>query len=337
MTQFHYEVLGAVKYPKVALKNVPRDRGVKLFANEFGDAIPLAKKFALNGHPIISLQGTWDADHRYTKEHRRLAIREARRFEIVAAQFPEQDFYYSPYCEHEHNAAHIIKLLNEIQKLCPNLILFNSPNKGGVIIKEYLNEVHGDYNPAALHKPGIRYMWACDGMNLFDSDIEKWLRIHAKAELIWAWIPQFNCRKKTKEDGGSPPPKQRKVKPVEKQFKAIQYMEKGKGNASLPKGFLYKSNGDQGHDTAKGRDCKPVLLVPKKFSTREAYLIDKNGKKVLTLKRDRDFHDGRPLFRSPVWGYEVGQKSGDSLQLMIGGTVHGRVDPGFRENEYRTN
>lgn len=332
MIELHYEILGGAKYQRAALANVPRDRGVKLFANTFGNAKPLARKFAERGHPIIAMQGTWAGDsHNYTGAHRKTAIREAVAFDNIASLFPTQDFYYSPYCEHNHGAAHMNELLEEIESKCEHLILFNSPNKNGVILPRWLNEVHGDYNPRDLR--GVEYMWACDGMSIYDCDFARWMREHERAILKWAWIAQFNCKHKTTE---KLPINQRKVRPVKKQFLSIGYMEAGKSpDTNLPAKFTWKSHSDQSNDRPRGREQKPVLICP--VASEYADLINEKGRRVHRLFRNGNYHDGRPLYRASKWGYEIGQRYGRSLRLRINGKIYGTIDPGFRQNEYRTN
>lgn len=331
---FGHELLGAAKFKKKAIKLLPDGRAGKVFMNEFGNALPVIVGWAKKGtHPIIAAQGVWQGNHNYSGNgDLKLAIKECKRLNEVAKDYPHLTFHYSPFCEHRLPGGYMVKVFNELAEHASNLVLVNNPMQGGALVKGYYNEIHGSFNPNNIPAP---YDWACDGLSAVDCDIEIFKARHKQAKVIWMWIPQYNCKKRTHE---STPINQRKVKPTKKQIISVDYLCFEKAKADLNKKWLYKTHADQHYDKPAPREGKPVVICD-----QSANLIDMvaaNGKVIHRIKRAGNFTDGRPLYRAGKWGYELQEKAAKvsgskSVELKIGKKSYGFIDPAFRENAWR--
>ena len=163
-----------------------------------------------------------------------------------------------------------------------------------------------------------------------------WFNEHEDADVIWLWIAQYNRKKNTSDKTEI---KDREVVPVEKQVISLDYLARyPKGNCELPNKFIWKSHADQHYNTPSPREQKPVLICP--VNAQAATLHASNAKKVYTLQRKGNYTDGRPLYRADEWGYLIAEEArvltGSSVcTLKINGVDYGRVNPAFRQNEYR--
>jgi len=202
------------------------------------------------------------------------------------------------------------------------------------LLDGFHDEPHGKYKPPGLKPP---YDWACDGMSAYDANMDYWFNEHEDADVIWGWIAQYNKKKNTSD---STPIPDRKVVPVEKQVISLDYLfQYPKGDCSLPNKFIWKSHSDQHYNTPAEREQKPVLICP--VSGNSATLHASNGKKIYTLERKGNYTDGRPLYRADDWGYQISEKArkltGNPVcTLKVEGKTYGKVNPAWRQNEYRT-
>lgn len=335
---YGHELLGAAKYPDIAIKCLPKGRAGKVFLYEFGSAVPVIKGWAKRGVPVIAVQGLWDKDHNYSSPKMlKDAIAGCQVVNKIAGNYPHLEFHYSPFCEHAEKKQYMLKVMSELQPYANHLILVNNPCKlpsaQGDLLPGFYNEIHGAWNP---NTSGLLYDWGCDGTSAVDCDIQMFKERHKAAKIQWLWIPQYNC-KDTSEHTEDPLPKQRKVKPTKQQIISVDYLCEPKGSANLDSKWLYKSHADQQNDL-EGREGKPLVICPVSADTVEA--IASNNKKVCILPRAGNFSDGRPMYRAPIWGYEMQDKAvklgGTKLvKLKIGGQSYGTVNPAFRQNFYR--
>lgn len=341
MTQVYgHEMLGAAKYKDLAIKKLPAGRAGKVFMNTFGDALPVLIGWAKKGvHPILAAQATWaGSSHNYNPSHYlKTAIKEAKRLNSVARDYPHIQFLFSLYCEHELSQSRMLHDIQEVLPYASHLKIFNSPNLNGILLPGFPDEPHGKYNPSGLKPP---YYWACDGMSAYDADMLHWLTEHAEADVIWLWIAQYNLKKNASDKTDI---SDRQVRPVEKQIISADYLiQHPKGNCKLRADSLWKSHADQHSNKPAPREQKPVLITP--VSADSASLYASNGKKIYALERKGNFTDGRPLYRGPdrgsLWGYEIAEKarkiSGSSVvAVKILGINLGTVNPAWRQNDYR--
>lgn len=335
---YGHEFLGAAKYPEIAIKHLPKGRAGKVFLSEFGDATPVIRGWAKRNVPVIAVQGLWANNHNYSgPKMLKAAIAGCKAVNKIAGNFPNLEFHYSPFCEHVEKKQYMLKVMQELQPYANHLIPVNNPcklpNGQGDLLPGFCNEIHGSWDP---NMSGLLYDWGCDGTSAADCDIETFKKRHAAAKIQWMWIPQYNC-KDTSEHTDDPLPKQRKIKPEPKQIISVDYLCEPKGNAALDGKWLYKSHADQ-EDNLDGREAKPLIICL--IDADEIRIITINGKYVCTFGRAGNYKDGRPLYRSPIWGYEIQDKAvklgGSKLvKLMIASKSYGTVNPAFRQNFYR--
>jgi len=348
---YGHEFLGAAKYEKFAIQNLPAGRCGKTFSKEFGPSQTVLRRWAEKGvHPVIMTQGLWrGGNHDYSGDRiMNESLKELEKFINIAQDFPTQQFQYSPYCEHKLGLTTLKKVFTEhwkIVKNFPNVQLINNPMPGGSLLKpeafgilkgSLYNEIHGTWNPK-MSEYGT-YMWGCDGIPAQDCDIQMFKNRHSKAGIIWLWMQQYNCKKKVDD---TTPIAQRRVKPVLKQVISLEHLFPDKGNTGFHRNSLYKTHADQHGNTPTGREQKPVIMSSVKADKLE--FTNSNGRVVHTAKYAGTYTDGRAMYRATLWGYEIQEKARESGSTLTGvtaikrgsNTLLGIVNPAFRENAYR--
>jgi len=344
------EFLGAAKYAKFAIKNLPKGRCGKTFSKEFGPSQSILSAWAhQQTHPIVATQGLWrGGNHDYSGDKiLKEGLIELEKFAKIATNYPSQEFQYSIYCEHKLKTIQLEKVFTEQWKIVsgiPNITLVNTPMSGGDLLKpgafgipasRLLNEIHGTWKPNT--KGMADHMWACDGLPAQDCNIQSFKDYWNKALILWLWMQQYNCKKKVDETTPIP---ERKVKPILKQVVSIEYLIPDKGATGLNPNSLAKSHADQHFNEPKGREQKPVI-ISKVDAEKIEYTVE--GKVAHTAKRTGNYTDGRPLYRAELWGFEIQEKAkklGNQITDLIAvkgrkKTKLGKVNPAFRENAWR--
>jgi hypothetical protein len=130
--------------------------------------------------------------------------------------------------------------------------------------------------------------------------------------------------------------------PTVEQIESLSFLSTDKGKAELPAGWLWKSHADQhGEPGPQPRESKPVLVCPVGGAKIELVSSVASGGKVLgKLVASGKFTDGRSLYRLSEYGYKVMLKAWKIqkpkvLRLRVNGKIVGKVNAGFRQNEYR--
>lgn len=321
------DYLGGVKYQKVILQSHPRGMGGGFFWEEFGNAKKLVLACCQKGKdfmPFIRIQALWaGSSHNYNGKKVK-ALKIAQEVNKIANQFPDIQFYFSPYCETNNLDQ---GFLDQLKNKYPKLVIVHSPNKNKALAKNgILNETHGDYLPSQAD------CYSYDGLSINNSDTEKFKDFGRSLVYFMGWTAYDNGRWNDSAPGLPIP--QRKHWLTIKMNQAVEYqLVNTRTEVTLKKGFMAKPNGDPDHPIPNpSQDNKFVLLAPKKG---KACLVDNGGKVIEKLKYAGKSHeDGRYIYRSGNWGHEIARKN-RSLQVQINDICYGSIDPGFRANEYR--
>lgn len=333
MNKIARDYLGGTYYRKVILKSHPRGQGGGIFWEEFNHGKNTGKacvtEWAKRGAifmPFIRVQGLWaGSSHNYNGQATK-ALKIGEELSKIAFLYPNTHFFYSPYCE-----ANTVDqpLLNKLRSEFPLLTIVHTANKGAPLAKNgILNETHGDYHPPQAD------CYSYDGLSCVNADSELFKQMIPSLVYFMYWTSSDNGRR---NDSIKPPPPSipnRKHWTSVKMNKSIQYQsELTRAADDLPNKWLWKSHGDPDTTPNPTEDNKGVLLCPLKAAKAE--LINESGKVVQTLKYSGVSHeDGRHIYRANRWGFEIAKK-GRKLRLRMDGKIKGKIDPGFRINEYR--
>lgn len=314
------DTLGGVKFPEV-IAQLPKKYGTGYFWDEFGLAKNQIIRDAQSGRVLIRVQGIW-AKHVFGSQHEPKAIQIAKELQKIAVANPKCRIEYSPYCENKKTAAYMLALFKKIKPLCPNVVLINSPVKGGEWVDGYKNEIHHYDKPAGMPK-GV-YSVSMDGLHQPDCDIEELKRLYPNAQEWYVWAIQDNCKPNAKPENNIPP-KTRTCKPTHKlHVSMIIQIENTKPKVELKDGFICKSHSEQHHDV-DNRANKLVIVGPKGVDLKSV----KVGQYELV---DGGFtEDRRNTFRSSKWGMDMG----GVVKVIVNGKSVGTVDTRYRQNEYR--
>ena len=336
--KFLMDYLGGARFKKLILEEHPMEYGAGFFSyvDGFGDALPVVAALAAKGCLLFRIHLCWKDNHNYTNE---LAFikKEARRLKPIIARYPNAKWYVSPCCEHELSemswAAFAASVSAELSGTEFELVNVPNHNKG-FVSKKYLNEYHG-----AESKPrggGSRYSFSFDGKNIVDSDATQYLNNYSQAEYWGVWNSQMNGRRNTEDKTPRP---QRKAYPTSKQFDSwIHLTTNSKGETRIPKGWLFKSHGDQHTVPPSGKDQKPLFIRPQKV--KEIVLKARNGQVIDVAKYYGSFASGGHRYYFTQWGYDSANKAkriqGDALcEITENGKRIGVVNPAFRDGVFR--
>lgn len=330
------DYLAGAKYKSVILREHPEGWAAGFFSNVdgFGDALPTAEALLNTGRcPRIRFQLKWKDNHDFKSSDISPTVRECKRVLKLVNKFPSIEFMISPWCEHVASSSLIQQLRAAIKPLLPsNAKYINSAIKNGALLRDEINEYHNGGKPKI---PG-KYNFSFDGTSAVDADCETTKRNFSNAETFFFWVPQFNLRKNTNDKTPRP---QRKAVPTGQLVDSVIYLKNEKGATSLPRRWLWKSHADQHNaPVPEPRALKPVLITPVK--TKVFQLIADNGQVVATSGSAQSFNDGRFRYYWPDFGYLLAEKAvriqGHPVcKLVANDRVYGRVNPAFRENEYR--
>lgn len=312
------DTLGAAKFPKVNLQNLPQGQGQGHFTNTFGDALPLIKQEVAKGVLFERLHLMWKDGHNFSPADFPAIVKEARRICPVIQANPTTQWYLSGACEHNLNEENARELAHQVEAACPYATYVNTPNgSGGAVLLEYINESHGGGRPK-----GTKFAFSCDGTPCEDSDIEALKRTFAGAEYFFIWGPRYNGRWESNDHTPRP---NRKGWPDANYIKSLVYLATDKGFTSLPPKYLWKS-----HSENKGNGDKraehPVAIIPPKVNS----IILKRGEKIVgVIPYYGVYSDGRFRYYDPKWGFERGR-----VDIWIKGKKVGTVNGGFRDGSY---
>lgn len=326
---FGLDLLGAARFPRIALKGLPNDWAVGVFHDTFGNVGSLVKDLAHSGKPrVIRVQLVWSDSHSFGSAEQAKAIKAAKFYEPLAKKYPEIRWQLSPFCE--HNLKAIDPILREIKKAAPHCEPVNTP-WNGVLSKAYLNEIHAGHHPI-LGPHNFSY----DGKSSVDSNVTKDKREEKSAEIFFFWVPQFNLKLTVTDKTPRP---ERKAAPTLELIESVVFLSTKRGKVSLPKGYIWKTHSDQ-HEAPvpEPRACKPVLIAPQKI--QKFRLVDASGVTVGELPYFGVFDGGGHRYYLGDWGYKVAlearKRTGSPVVGLFAGTTKvGEINPGFRAGTFR--
>lgn len=336
---FGLDLLGAAMFEDVAVREFPEGWALGIFANEFGDALPVVRKIIKTGRcKYVRVQLTWSRNnHTYTDAHFHLAKKEAARYEKVAINNPDVKIELSTFCE--HNLPNPDLYHDEIAKIAPHCFIVNSPWEGA-LSKKYKNEVHGGHDA-----PRGKFNFSFDGTGCVDVDMPTFLKRHQKAEVFFFWTYQFNGKRNgaVLDDEGKPlpyiPPTKRLFWPTGDLMDSVIFLHKPKGEARLGSKTTHKSHSDQQNPEPVGRELKPVVITPRKSSRLE--YVAENGQVVGILPYYDTFKDGRHRYYAQSMGYQIAEKArriqggNPIVRIRQDSRILGTVNPGHRQDDYR--
>lgn len=322
------DYLGGYYYKKTILESHEAGYGIGFFWEQFGKISDFLKKCADKGSgwsPFYRIQGLWAGSSHNYKGKEKKAHKIGEELFKIAEIHPGIDFFYSPFCETNHLNEQFLNRLHA--DLSSRLRIVHSPNKNAPLSKKYMNETHGDYRPNGVD------CYSYDGLSCVNADVEMIKEWGEGLEYMMYWYASDNGRK---NDSASTPPlpnNKRMHWTTNKTNKSIFYQAGNtRTECTLKKGTLSKSHADPDTPPNPKEDNKLVILSPVKGSKCD---LKSGGKVIATAKHSGVSHeDGRNIYRFNKWGYELAKKS-RNVEVWINGKNLGKIDPGFRVNEYR--
>lgn len=313
--EWAFDTLAGAKYPKV-IRTIPRQYGIGIFAETFGDAFPVVKKELYASRIFVRVHFIWSDSHSFGDNDIRNLQRLSKKY---APLCNTGRLEISPFCE--HNLKNPDKYLDIVAARMPGCRIVNTPWKGS-LSKKYKNEVHGSHPP-----PSGVYNYSFDGTNAVDANVESYKKKYGSAERFFFWWARFNLRWSTNDTRSREERLKNPALPTKHDTDSIEYLAGAKGLTSLPKKWLLKSHSERhGENDPKGD--KLLFIGPVK--TNEIQL--KRSKKVLaTLPYYGAYTDGR----SRYYWKDLGFSLGSEVELWANKKKVGIVNPGFRENDYR--
>ena len=336
---FGLDVLGAAKFPSIALRNWPSGFACGVFADTFGNVWGFVDKLAASGKcPLIKINGPW-TNHLYVPALHDKAIFQALEKTLFAAKkHPRVKFTFAPVCENDNTSADYTKLLERCLNFGGSLVQpINSRGTRGRDLPGFMSEVHGN-TPV----PPGEYQYSYDGTSTVDSDVEKDKAKHSRARVLFFWHPAFNLKYKTALSADkhepkhviindSAPPKLRNCKPTPELIKSLERLGSPiKGTPKLGRREIWKSHADRNNTPPESREYKPVFITP--LSAPRVELRD--GDRVVAVSQGRrKFVDDRFVYRFDRFGFEM---SDIVVDIYANGKKIGSVNPAFRAGDFRS-
>lgn len=327
---FGLDVLGAVKYPDVCLRNWPNGTAAGTFLDKFGPADKFIDDlFATGKCPRHRVQIVYEEDHHYySSHHDDLIIRGIRRLNKIKEKYPQYDLQASPFCEHEISGAALRALWDKVKREAKGLTLVNNPNSKGAFYPGVVNEVH-----STMHKgPGV-YNFSYDGLSSCDSNVTAFKAVHADSLTFFMWEPRFNGLWETPKTGEKRPPiPTRNGYPDATFLRSIAYLFTNKGVTHVAPKWLIKSHAENhGKNDPKAEHL--CIITPLK--TSELLLLSQDKKVIERLPYFGTYKDGRHRYYSNEYGFQIADKAlqtGSPLcTIMARGKPEGLINPGFRD------
>lgn len=340
------DYLGGVKFEKQMLAAHPTGGVGGIFYTTFGLAkntlrrMCESKKFS----EIVVHVVPFDKTHRYpiAKLMPKLKVWAAE-IEIISKASPETVILLSPFCEHNHTAAEMIPVFNQLRQIAPSCLLLNSILKGQRV-PGITTEIHLQNSKSLPAKPAGDYTISYDGYggdgtgDYPDSNIQAVLVKYADARHIRCWNFRFNGKFGHTDETTIA---QRTVWPSVEYIKGhLATMRTREGQITFPKDQLYKSFADD-HGRGDWKDNRALIIFKGEKETAE--VLDTNGNVIDTMRRVMPDHTGEPKGRryySKLYAYQIAAKAqaktGSSLVRFRSGKVVTRFTDAFlRSGNFR--
>lgn len=323
------DYLGGAKFENVILKSHLPGYGGGFFWEQFGNAAGLTIKCAKKDGfmPFIRIQGLWAGSSHNYRGMERKASKIAVEVHKIASDFNKVQFYYSPFCENKDCPTAFLEDLHA--KFGDKLTIVHSANKGTPLYglrKVIINETHGDYRPKGANA------YSYDGLSCINADSEKFKQGIEKLAYFMYWTSADNGRRNDSPTGVPAIPNRVHWTSVKLNESVFYQALNTRTEVTLKKGNLGKSHADPDTPPNPKEDNKLVILSNVKG--KDCKLVF-NGNVIAKADFAGISHeDGRSIYRFNKWGYELAKKS-RSLEVIINDINLGKIDPGFRNNEYR--
>lgn len=332
------DTLAGVDYPNV-VRSIPNDIWIGLFADTFGDAIPLVESELSKGRVGVRVNLLWSDSHQYGEKDLQKVVSQSRRLNLICAKYPKR-VEIAPFTE--HNVVRPEKYLEAVRANAPNCSYpVNTPWNGSLVTSDkFKNEIHGTAhaNPNVL-AGGWNY--SDDGTNSVDTDVKAQFARRAGADRFCLWHPRLNKKWSMKD---TTPRNQRKALPTVDFMQSLVYLFTPKGPVSIPKGWLPKSHADN-HGPGPGgipdpKGDKLLIISPLRFEQRDnkgkvsgykPIVLKRSGKVLGELKYYGTFDGGGYRYYAPQMGY----KYGAAVEIWLGGKYYGVFNGGFRAGSFR--
>lgn len=330
------DVLGAAKYSTTVVHQFPSGWWIGVFSSTFGDARPVVEQLLASGRlKGVRVQLLWSDNHQFPANVAQLAAAEARKWKQLVDKYPVR-WAFSGCCEHlfTNNVAESVK--RAVQEVLPGTIYVNSFMKGGSAIDSsqfVWNEVHGSAAPLS----GF-FSFSFDGTECVNFNMVQRKADMAGAQVFFFWTHNFNGKKSEKDKTPRP---RRKAWPTVNMLDSIIYLSRDKGITGMQKSSIWKSHSEQYDDVPSElkRDNKPVLIIPSQALSVQ--LMASNGQVVASAKRFGSFSGGGSRYYFSDWGHILAEKAkriqgSPVVDVVAGGQHFGRINPAFRDGEYRS-
>lgn len=319
------DLLGLARYAKTGRKAFPTGFALGVFADTFSDSRKAVRALLKTGKtPRVRVHLLWKDSHNYNDGDIKKAVRVAKKWKALIAEFLHIDWQISGACEHKKDAAWCHKMAAAILEVLPGVTYVNTPMAGGALIKggNIINEVHGAHSA----KPSGKYNFSYDGEACVDSNVEAAKEKYKSAETFWFWDARCNGKYESKDT--TPRPK-RTGWPDAKLIKSWAVLSRPRGECFLPNRntFLKSHAENDGKGDLKAE--KNCLISPIKTSKFE---YRRNGKVIATLRYFGTFDGGGYRYYSAKMGWQI---STTPVELWADGKKYGTLNPAFRFNVYR--
>lgn len=335
---FGLDVLGAAKFPSIALRNWPAGWAAGLFDSTFGNIWGLVDKLAASGKcPLIKVNGPWTAHQYEPSKHDKAIFAALEKTFAMADKYRDVQFQFAPVCENDNTTAAYNALLARCRSRVHRVEVINSRGTRGKEVPGFTSEVHG-----STKAPDSFYQYSYDGTSTVDANVVKDLETHKKARVFFLWHPAFNLKYKTKLSADlhepkhvikndTAPPKERNCKPTPELIKSLERLGSPiKGTPKLGRREIWKSHADRNNTPPESREYKPVFISP--VSAPRIELRD--GSSVIAISQGRrKFVDDRFVYRFDKFGYQMSDKVVD---IYANGKKIGSVNPAFRAGDFRS-
>lgn len=336
---FGLDVLGAAKFPSIALRNWPPGFACGVFADTFGNVWGFVDKLAASGKcPLIKINGPWTAHQYVPAQHDKAIFAALAKTVGMSRKYPNVKWQFAPVCENDNTTPAYSALLRNCADLAGGLVeIINSRGTRGKEVAGFKSEIHGN-----TPRPSGAYQYSYDGTSTVDSNVEKDKETHAKAGVFFLWHPAFNLKYKTALSADkhepkhviindSAPPKMRNCKPTPELIKSLERLGSPiKGTPKLGRREIWKSHADRNNTPPESREYKPVFITP--LSAPRIELRD--GDRVVAVSQGRrKFVDDRFVYRFDRFGFEM---SDIVVDIYANGKKIGSVNPAFRGGDFRS-
>lgn len=341
------EYIAGAKYPKIVIEHHPKGFacGFLYQVDGFGSAHKVINDLLSTGKCTVTrIHLSWKDSHSFNDADIAVVVKKAKKLNNLVKKYPNVKFYVSGWLEHRANLQLITKLKKEILKVMdPRVKYVNSFISGGAYLPATINEVHHTFST-----PRGDYIYSWDGLEMMDSDVQKYNDTHKNALIRFRWGGRTNCKLEY-DDTTKRPDRTMEACPDEKYLRSIiAYSEPRKiaKKKEIPRDWIYKSHGEAEFDRngkLLSRSEKPVWIIPVKASN----VTLKAKKKVMAIfDYEKPYSDkpGYHVYRTkynPLYGYEIAEKicklkKKANANVWLGKKRYRKViNPIYRDGSYK--